>query len=226
MLHKHHIIPRHAGGDDSPENIVVLSVEEHAEAHLALWMKNGNRLDLIAYRMISGWISPKEASILARREGARRGGLACKGTPKPPRTKEYREKQSIAQTGKTVSLETRRKIGAAHLGNKRSAGVVPWNKGKTVIYSAETIAKLSAAGKAMTGERNNFFGKTHSERSLAKNRAAHLGKPAWNKGKTASAESRARMSASKMGRKASAETRAKMSASQRARYRKVKNAND
>jgi hypothetical protein len=39
MKHKHHIIPRHAGGTDDPSNLVELSIEEHAEAHRVLYEK-------------------------------------------------------------------------------------------------------------------------------------------------------------------------------------------
>ena len=37
--HKHHIIPRHAGGSNDPDNSVYLTVEEHAEAHKKLYEK-------------------------------------------------------------------------------------------------------------------------------------------------------------------------------------------
>lgn len=36
VLHKHHIIPRHLGGLDSNENIILLSVDDHAIAHAML----------------------------------------------------------------------------------------------------------------------------------------------------------------------------------------------
>ena len=35
--HKHHIIPRHAGGTDDSSNLVELTVEAHAEAHKKLY---------------------------------------------------------------------------------------------------------------------------------------------------------------------------------------------
>ena len=31
--HLHHIVPRHMGGTDEPENLVEVSIEEHAELH-------------------------------------------------------------------------------------------------------------------------------------------------------------------------------------------------
>ena len=52
--HKHHIIPRHMGGDDSPENIIELTVSDHAKAHYDLYEKFGKKEDLCAYHMLSG----------------------------------------------------------------------------------------------------------------------------------------------------------------------------
>lgn len=54
MIHKHHIIPKHAGGSDDPDNIIELTVEEHAQAHLYLYEKYGKKEDLCAYYMLSG----------------------------------------------------------------------------------------------------------------------------------------------------------------------------
>jgi hypothetical protein len=63
-------------------------------------------------------------------------------------SKETREKQSKAH--KNISEETRRKM------SDSKKGSVPWNKGKTGIYSEETIRQISEG---------------------------HKGKPSWNKGK-------------------------------------------
>ena len=45
MKHKHHIIPKHMGGSDDPENIIELSVDEHAEAHRLLYEEYGRPQD-------------------------------------------------------------------------------------------------------------------------------------------------------------------------------------
>ena len=37
ITHKHHIVPRHMGGTDDESNLVELTVEEHALAHLFLY---------------------------------------------------------------------------------------------------------------------------------------------------------------------------------------------
>lgn len=54
MIHRHHIIPKHMGGTDDPDNIIELTVEEHALAHLELYEKYGKKEDLCAYYMLSG----------------------------------------------------------------------------------------------------------------------------------------------------------------------------
>lgn len=53
------------GGSDDPSNLVELTVEEHAQAHLELYKKHGNPYDEIAYRMLKGQIESDEARRLA-----------------------------------------------------------------------------------------------------------------------------------------------------------------
>lgn len=60
MLHRHHIIPRHAGGTDDPSNIVFLTVEQHARAHLELFEKYGKIEDRLAYEGLMGIVSKQE----------------------------------------------------------------------------------------------------------------------------------------------------------------------
>lgn len=54
IKHKHHIIPRHAGGTDHPDNLVELSVEDHAEAHRLLYEQHGRWQDRVAWLSLSG----------------------------------------------------------------------------------------------------------------------------------------------------------------------------
>lgn len=78
--HKHHIIPRHAGGSDDPSNLVELTVEEHAQAHLDRYNELGDKYDLLAYNLLSGQIDPDEGRKKAVIEGNRRGGKNSKNT--------------------------------------------------------------------------------------------------------------------------------------------------
>jgi len=43
-MHRHHIIPKHQGGTDDLSNIVVLSIEDHAEAHRRLFEEFGRAI--------------------------------------------------------------------------------------------------------------------------------------------------------------------------------------
>lgn len=77
-------------------------------------------------------------------------------------------------------------------------GQIPWNKGKTGIYSEETIEKLRIAGlnnwqdedykdhmsEVHKGKPSGMKGKYHTKEAKEKNRLWHIGRPIWNKGKT------------------------------------------
>jgi hypothetical protein len=54
MKHEHHIIPRHMGGSDDPSNLIELTREEHAAAHLKLYETHGKKEDLGAYYLLTG----------------------------------------------------------------------------------------------------------------------------------------------------------------------------
>ena len=60
MKHIHHIIPRHMGGTDDPSNLIELTVEEHATAHLKLYEQYKNEKDLLAYQCLMGYLSKEE----------------------------------------------------------------------------------------------------------------------------------------------------------------------
>jgi hypothetical protein len=50
----HHIIPRHMGGDDCDENLVLLTFREHILSHYLLWRIYGNDGDRVMFLMRSG----------------------------------------------------------------------------------------------------------------------------------------------------------------------------
>lgn len=60
IYHKHHIIPRHAGGSDDPSNLVLLTIEEHAKAHRLLYEEHGRLGDFYAWKGLSGQIDMSE----------------------------------------------------------------------------------------------------------------------------------------------------------------------
>ena len=110
ITHKHHIIPKHVGGTDDPSNIIVLTIEEHAEAHRVLYEKYGRTEDRLAWLGLSGQIGKDE--ILLELARSRKG---------EKRSVEFCENMSRNRKGHTVSEETRKKIGDANRGRILSA---------------------------------------------------------------------------------------------------------
>lgn len=53
-LHKHHIVPKHMGGTDDPENIIMVDRIEHSKLHYELYLKYGKKEDLCASYMLKG----------------------------------------------------------------------------------------------------------------------------------------------------------------------------
>jgi hypothetical protein len=48
------------GGTDKPSNLVKLTVEEHAQAHLKLYQQYGKKEDLVAYKCLMGYLTKQE----------------------------------------------------------------------------------------------------------------------------------------------------------------------
>ena len=93
-MHKHHIMPKHMGGSDNPDNLITLSVKEHAIAHAKLYLKHGNLKDYIAYKGLRKQMGKEEIFI----ETSKIGGLNNKGKPK---TKEHRANISKSHKGQS-----------------------------------------------------------------------------------------------------------------------------
>lgn len=87
------------GGTDDPSNIIELSVEDHAKAHLDLYEKYGNEYDRIAYESLMKRL-PKEEIV---RQVCRATHL---GKPKKP---EAVEKMRQTKLGTTQTPESNKK---------------------------------------------------------------------------------------------------------------------
>lgn len=51
----HHVLPVRLGGTHDVDNLVAMTVQEHADAHMALYEEHGDSRDLCAYHMILGF---------------------------------------------------------------------------------------------------------------------------------------------------------------------------
>jgi hypothetical protein len=88
--HKHHIIPKHAGGTDNPENLIELTILEHAEAHRILYETYNRWQDRVAWLSLSG-IMKDEERIYEILKNSNPGGYK--------HTEATKEKLSIAKLG-------------------------------------------------------------------------------------------------------------------------------
>ena len=124
--HRHHIIPRHAGGSNDPDNFVYLTIEEHTEAHRKLYEEYGRWEDRLAYEGLSGQIGKDEIweeiyknrktflgkkhteetkkKISETKKRAERLGLT------KAHNEEWRKNHSEKLMGHTVSEEHRKKV--------------------------------------------------------------------------------------------------------------------
>jgi hypothetical protein len=92
MKHKHHIIPKHAGGSDDPSNLIELTPLEHAEAHRLLYEQYGRWQDEVAWKGLSKIDENFDAVKEAISNGGKLGAEASNLRWKDPSEKE---KQSM-----------------------------------------------------------------------------------------------------------------------------------
>ena len=76
MKHLHHLSPKHMGGTDEPENLIELTVEEHAEAHKKLWEQYGRWEDKLAWQGLAGLIGKEELIKQLLHEAAKKGNAS------------------------------------------------------------------------------------------------------------------------------------------------------
>ena len=110
--HLHHKIPRHMNGTDDLDNLICLTPQDHATAHLELYHQFGKTEDLCAYYMLSNDITAfrKEYSRL----GGRIGGKVSFQNSTGVHTKDKEFKSKWCSMGGTAAqpILKARQIGA------------------------------------------------------------------------------------------------------------------
>jgi len=198
IVHKHHIVPKHAGGSDDPSNLIELTIEQHAEAHRVLFEKYGRWQDRIAWQTLSGQISGAEAARQKRIEVNK----ARKGTKK---SAEFSEKirQANLKNGN---------IPPKHEGVRFKKGNVNHNTGKIwindgekniAIESKNTIPKGWVLGmikksNPQAGWNRGIFCSSETKQKISKSRK---GKGSGSSNAMATEENRKKVAVSKIGRK-------------------------
>lgn len=130
MLHRHHKIPKHAGGTDDPSNIVELTIEEHADAHRKLYEQYGRWQDYLAWKGLTGEIS--EAETIKTK--LRLGQLG--------RSKSSEERAKISKNNGMRRPEIAIKTALKMRGNKNSVGHPNGRANKGKIWATNGIINL------------------------------------------------------------------------------------
>ncbi len=186
----HHIVPRSMGGSDEVSNLIKLTAREHFVCHLLLTkMVNGQyRYKAIKaaqmLAIVSGPGQPRykvtsriykflmEQNLEISNETRERMGLSQKrrfamteGTFKNKKhTEETLKKLRKPKTEK-------QKVNQSQAMKGRFKGRIPHNKGKTFeeLYGKEKADEIKLKIKHI-GEKNGFYGKTHTEEQRQKKR--------------------------------------------------------
>jgi len=167
--HKHHIIPRALGGDDSPENLTILDAIEHAELHAKEFLAGGIQFDF----RHEGWpYLSKELRDACRAERSRRMKLCQNGEDNPmfgrkrPDRKKAWEGDNNPQRDPKNREKTRQRVSGEGNPMFGKTGEANHFFGRT--HTKETKQRLSEINK--TNPTMGMLGKTHREESKEKMR--------------------------------------------------------
>ena len=143
--HRHHVVPKHAGGTNDPNNLTcLLTTEEHAEHHHYRYEMLGEWQDRIAWRGLAGITSSSESRMEASRLSR------------------------IGKKGRACSEETKKQISLKLVGKKRSQeirnqmSIDRRRRGRTMSKSASDDLSARTIGNKL------FLGKKHSDATKEK----------------------------------------------------------
>lgn len=152
-MHKHHIIPKHMGGTDDPNNLLTVNVTLHAFLHKLLWEEHGNWQDLAAWKGLSGQTPYRVIDEEIEKERSR--------------------KISEALTGKTFSVETKEKMSRSA---KKRANTI---EGQKRLKEISTLGRgMKRTEKTKDAISDALKGKSKSEahkNNLRKSKKVKLG---------------------------------------------------
>lgn len=201
---KHHIVPVCLGGDNSKENLVLLTIREHYIAHILLWKiypKNPS-LFYAAWMMSNRSLQNRNSRVYAKLKENHAKRLSSRSEFNSPNFKDLTDKRVemlyvIEFAGWTDQCK----------GKRTSLWNCQCDCGEVVVLKARQLGgknpnkscgcRMIQAAKERVGENNHFFGMTHSDEAKEKMRLKKLGKVGNNKGKSLSEETKAKISSTK-----------------------------
>lgn len=162
-FHKHHIVPRHLGGGDSEDNLVLLHPYDHAIVHYVRWKIYKTSGDAWAFNALKKWLDEGGITVKGMthdEETRQKIGKASSLRPRKPHSEETKAKISASKAGKTSNRKGV-KLSAEIIQKMRESRVdqQPWNKG--------LVGKQAAWNKGVSGvvRWNEDAKKLHSERA-------------------------------------------------------------
>lgn len=117
IFHKHHLIPKYAGGGDGPDNLVSVNVAMHAFLHELRYLEHGDKRDFIAAQGLKGVAGKEEIwrylSSLSRRFKGKRHSQETRRQISESLAEiwESRDKTQIANLGKTSKHKRNHAVG-------------------------------------------------------------------------------------------------------------------
>lgn len=160
VYEKHHILPKSLGGDNSSENIVLLTPKEHYVAHHLLWKIHRNKEMHYAF-----WLMVNCAS----RDGNRSYKVNSK-TYEIAKI-EHSKQVSESMTGRKKSEETKRRASVSLKGKPA------WNKGLTGVYSEDSLLRMSIARTGFVESQETRDKKSKSHRGVKRGPSPLIGVP-------------------------------------------------
>jgi hypothetical protein len=131
------------GGTDEPNNLVKLTIKQHAQSHKKLYEKYGRWEDKLAWQGLSGQLGPKEKIL---EEFYKQNGM---NNHKHLHTSKVKEKARR----RTIEVNTGRKLKSYHIEAIRKSRL---GKGQT-DYQKKTVAEKLSEYFIITDPKGNTF---------------------------------------------------------------------
>jgi hypothetical protein len=148
--HIHHYLPKHAGGTDSTENLIKVTIEEHAAFHYERWVLVGDQYDKISWLCLSGQIQNKEANRLAMSLGGKSSRCHTKEASEKAK-KTYMKKLGVSSPFNLPHVKEKR--------DKTIQALLLKHNVINVSQIPEVKAKIGSKNSlSQRGERNSQYG--------------------------------------------------------------------
>lgn len=157
--HKHHIIPKHMGGDNNPLNLINVSIPMHAALHKDLFKHLHKIEDFIAWKCLEG---KSEECEIQRIELSKQGFEKFKNSPK---FQIFKDNISKSLSGKKLSNSHKMSIS---LGNK-----LAYKTGKRTTNEIKALGN-SHKGKTLSLEHKEKLCLARSQRKTSKQTRSKL----------------------------------------------------